>query len=278
MKKIMIYVLAFITLTSAFYSDDSQKIELLSYGGLPLVENQEVKVLYNTAFITGYSEKMKNPLWTVYRLGNMQGNYSENGITKWERTRGFKVDNRTVAKVSHEDYTGSGYDRGHMAPNSGILVQYGQMAQLETFFMSNICPQSEKLNRGIWQKLEQKVRTEISQDDTKDKEIQDVYVITGPIFGNKDNSDKLASGVAIPTSFYKILVYQRGYFGTPKAVAFCFPQKPEYTDADDLLKYVTTVDAIEDSTGLNFYPMLSETKQRNLESKKRNFQLEDIVD
>ncbi len=86
-------------------------------------------------------------------------------VPKWERPFRFEIDIRTDAKVNHDDYTGTGYDRGHMAPNAALLAQYGQIAQLETYLMSNICPQTGSLNRGIWAKLETQARNVISQDD-----------------------------------------------------------------------------------------------------------------
>ena len=228
----------------------------------------DFKVLVNVTYAVGYSEDLKNPVWVVYRLGNMKTDFS---VPKWERPYDFRVDLRTTSKVTHDDYTSSGYDRGHMAPNAAMLAQYGQMAQLETYLMTNICPQKPSLNQGIWRRLETEAREKISQDDEDNKEVHDLFVITGPIFSN--SPQKLASGVAIPTHCYKIFAYQKGYGKTVKAVAFIFPQNPQSYDFFD---YVTTVDDIETKTGLNFFPELTTVKQNNLESKKRNFELDEI--
>ena len=252
---------------------EEYRINLLTYGGAPNVTaaNLEVKILINSAYAVGYSEELKNPLWVIYRLGNMKDN---GAITKWERPNGFLVDTRTSAKVTHEDYTSTGYDRGHMAPNAAMLAQYGQLAQLETYLMSNITPQTPKLNRRIWAELEKKVREEISQDDTKNKEVHDIYVITGPIFDTEE-PETLDSGVAIPTSFYKILAYKRGWGGTIKAVALVFPQNPK---SKNFLDYITTVDDVESLTGIDFFSELSIRKQRNLENKRRDLDLNEITD
>lgn len=252
------------------YSQESSefKTTILTYGGLPESENQEIKVLYNTAYIVGYSEELKNPYWVCYRLGNIKNDWI---MPKYERPYSFYIDNRTEAKVSHNDYTSSGYDRGHMAPNAAISLNYGQMAQLETFLMSNITPQTKELNRNIWEKMEKKVRKGISQDNTRNKEVTAVYVIAGTIFAEKP--DTLISGIPIPSHCYKILAYQRGYRSTVKAVSFIFPQEPE---SNELMDYIVTVDEIEERTGVNFFPELSKRRQRNLESVKRNFIFEEI--
>ncbi len=130
------------------------------------------------------------------------------------------------------------------------------------------------LNRGIWKSLEGKIRDEISQDDTTNKQVHSVYVITGPIF-TKNPPDRLESGVAIPDEFYKIISFKKGYLSTLKAVSFIFPQAPE---TNDFMDYVTTIDEIEKLTGLEFFPDLSVVKQRNLESKKRGLGLEELID
>jgi len=114
-------------------------------------------------------------------------------------------------------------------------------------------------------KIERKIRDEISQDDTTNKQVYSVYVITGPIF-KKNPPDRLESGVAIPDEFYKIIAFKKGYLSTLKAVSFVLSQAPE---TNDFMNYVTTIDEIEKLTGLEFFPELSVTKQRNLESKKR---------
>lgn len=252
------------------------RINMLTYGGLPVVESSfsQPKVLINESYITAYDEKLRNPVWVAFRLGNYQDTakiQKWDKIQKWERPDFFVADERTDSKVTHEAYDKSGYDRGHMAPNATMLYQYGQLAQLETFLMSNITPQKPNLNQKIWADLEKIERDVISQDDTKDKEVTDVYVITGPIFGS--NPARIKQDVAVPVSFFRIIAFRKGYFGTLKAVSFIIPQ--DVADRD-LTRYLTTVDEIERLTHINFFPKLTDKVQHNLESKVRNLQLEDL--
>lgn len=265
--RVLILMLIFLNVTSSSFSQINYSIS--TYGGLPQANvSSDIKVLFNTAFIVGYSDELKNPVWTVYRLGNQKGMGAN---VKWERTRTFATDPRTDAKVTHDDYTGSGFDRGHMVPNASILNQYGQLAQLETFLMSNICPQMPDMNRTIWANLEEEVR-KISNIDKVNKQVHDVFVIAGPIFETNPPA-RLPSGVAIPTSFFMIIAFQQGFGDTIKAVSVNITQEPTSSNFEDFL---TTIDAIETLTGIEFFAELSNAKQTNLESKKRNFKLEEV--
>jgi len=56
----------------------------------------------------------------------------------------------------HRDYTNSGYDRGHMAPNGDFNDSYEHAVM--TFFIANIWPQTPSLNRNEWLKTENETR------------------------------------------------------------------------------------------------------------------------
>ena len=90
------------------------------------------------------------------------------------------MDPRTRAKVNHYDYTNSGYDRGHMAPNYGIALSHGVKAQMKTFLMSNITPQQTALNTGIWRELEMNVANNYNR---RFNEIWILYVVKSVNFG-----------------------------------------------------------------------------------------------
>jgi DNA/RNA endonuclease G (NUC1) len=126
------------------------------FGGQPVSTTypNPIKIIKNEGFIVGYDEKRMNPAWVAYRI------FKDDIETGPKRPSRFSIDKRTSAKVSHNDYTNSGYDRGHMAPNYAIALRYGVDAQKETFLMSNIVPQSPALNQGPWRELEEDVARE----------------------------------------------------------------------------------------------------------------------
>jgi len=61
----------------------------------------------------------------------------------------------------HNDFTRSGYDRGHMAPNADFNDTFENA--LATFFIANIWPQTPNVNRVVWLRTENETRRLASQ-------------------------------------------------------------------------------------------------------------------
>jgi endonuclease G len=195
---------------------------------------------------------MRNPLWVAYRLFDVP-DLEHRAIGPRKST--FTVDRRTRAQVAHSDYTRSGYDRGHMAPNYGIASRYGREAQLETYLMSNIVPQSPLVNRHLWKDLEMSVAKRYSCF------FGEVWVITGPVF--EGNIEKLESGVPVPSAYYKIIADETD--GRLRTIAFLVEQRcPPYTR---IRKRMVCIDEIEKITGLDFFSDLPDAAENELESK-----------
>jgi len=223
------------------------------YMGVPN-SSSFTRVFRNSSFMLGYSDYRGNPLWVTYKLTPIPKNSK-----KYKRPDKFESDWRAINRVNHNDYTHSGYDRGHLAPNFAISRLYGKNAQLDTFLMSNISPQKAKLNRGIWKKLE---KIEIKYFT---KIFDKVWVFTGPIFDK--NIEKLSSSdrVEIPDAFYKIYIgIKKGK--EPKSLAFIIPQNVK--GYEPLRKFVTTIDDIEAQTKIDFLYKLDDKIEDKIESSK----------
>lgn len=223
------------------------------YAGMPRTTAafpDRITVLTNQGYVVGYCETRKDPAWVCYRLcrvGNLQAP---------PRPQGFTVDVRTQARINQHDYSGSGYDRGHMAPNYAIAVCDGAQAQLETFMMSNIVPQKPNLNRRVWERLEQVEVKDYAQRFTR------VWVIDGPVFDA--NPPTLRSGVAVPKACYKIIVEEE--HGRPKMLAFVMPQNVMGTESPS--EFLTSVEEIQRETGLDFFTELPAEMQSKMEHER----------
>jgi len=219
------------------------------YGGAPKSPSAPLRVLKNTGYAVGYSDARGNPLWAAYRVSDRPVSEAP------PRPEKFVVDKRTAARVTPAAYTGSGYDRGHLAPNYAIALHHGARAQEETFLMSNIIPQRHGLNAGLWKRLEQKIARNYPG------RFGEVWILAGPIFGG--NSQRLGEGVAVPEACYMILVDENAE--RLRTLAFIFPQQPR---SDNLADYLTTIDEIEGRTGLDFFSTLPAATEQTLEAAK----------
>ncbi len=219
------------------------------FGGMPR-STVDLRVLQNQAYLVGYDESRRNPAWVAYRL------YQVSHHNAPERPEGFRPDPRTRRPVRSEDYTSSGFDRGHMAPSFGIGLCHGPEAQVETFLMTNVAPQTPELNRGIWNRLEQRIARRISQ------RFEEVWIVCGPIYADIESQETLSGGVVVPDAFYKIVVDQTNE--GIRALAFIIPQNPDPDKRKH--EYLVSIRTIEQKTGLNFFSALPSEAEELLET------------
>ena len=103
-------------------------------------------------FVSSYNTETLIPDWVAYELTAEE--------TRGDATRAdknFSMDmNFRGRQAMREDYWGSGWTRGHMAPAGDFM--WDDSAMSETFYFMNICPQREELNNKDWQYLEKQVR------------------------------------------------------------------------------------------------------------------------
>jgi endonuclease G len=168
---------------------------------------------------------------------------------KQARTDNFRIDPNVKSNpVSSTAYSGSGYDRGHLCPAADMALNLTAMS--ETFYMSNMSPMTPSFNRGIWSSLEEWVRIAALANGG-------VYVATGPILSA--NCGTLAGGITVPCTFYKI-AFKDG--PNPKMIGFIMANAGS-TRA--LKSFAVSIDEIERSTGLDFFPQLADEIENKLE-------------
>lgn len=243
-------------LAAIWFGYDYSQRPNMAYMGVPKVEmapagNGISHILRKDGFMLEYSEGLKNPLWVTYKVG-------EKKFESGKRPGRFSEDWRSWSRISHDDYTGSGFDRGHMAPNYVIATRFGRSAQLDTFLMTNITPQKGTLNQKSWQRLEEIIANDFSQ------KYGEFWVVTGPIFGQKH--EYLKSGVVVPEAFFKILMKPSTAEQPGRALAFIFPQNAKPNAS--LMRFVTTIDEVEKRTGIDFFHQLEDKFETLIESSQ----------
>lgn len=193
-----------------------------------------------------YSEEHEQALWVAYAL------FADSLRQKtFERKDDFREDPRVkTGSASLNDYKGSGYDRGHLAPAADF--SYDEFALSQSFYMSNMSPQDGSFNRGVWKKLENQVREWAMNNDQ-------IYVVTGPVL-NKNYKTIGRNAVSVPEYYFKIVIDMR----KPDIKAIAFLMKNEKSSAD-LTTFVVTIDSVERLTGLDFFPGISDELENALE-------------
>lgn len=213
---------------------------------------KDIVVLRRKGYWVGWSPSLGHPVWAAYAVPTRKLLEAPPARPPFER------DPEAPRSPLPTDYTGTGYDRGHMAPNYLIATRFGKAAQRETFLMSNIAPQRPDLNRGPWRLLEQTVADDLSGIGDP------LWVITGAV---PDRTKRLGKArVRVPSGFYKIIAAI--HRGRLRVLAALMAQE---TPGSKRPRYCfRSVDTLEALTGLDFFPALSEERQRALEAPEAN--------
>ncbi len=146
-----------------------------------------------SAFAILHSGQTKTPVFVAQRL-NRQQIQSAKGLKRTDR---FYAEGRLpqAERAELNDYRGSGFSRGHMAP-AGDMASAQGMAQ--SFSLANMVPQNQIHNAGPWNKIEADTRKYIA------RAAGNVYVFTGPVF-ERNAATIGSSQVAVPTHLFKLV-------------------------------------------------------------------------
>lgn len=196
-------------------------------------------------FTLSYHERYEQAEWVAYVL-------KREHLTNHERERPYFIEDPKVRTKSADwrNYKGSGYDRGHLCPAGDR--RFSEYAFNETFYTSNITPQENEFNAGIWNDLEKMVRSWCRISGT-------LYVITGGVL--EPSLDRIGDeGVAVPDFYYKIIVMGSG--DSLRVACFLLPHKNSTLPLD---KYLVSVDELEKRTGIDFFPGLPDTIENRIE-------------
>lgn len=214
--------------------------------GLPAIESSE-QIVRHFAYTLQYSEEHEQARWVSYVLtpDRVDG--------KWKRTDKFIVDPLvTTGTADKKDYKGSRHDRGHLAPAGDM--KWDSLAMYESFYFSNMSPQKPKFNRIVWRNLEGLVR-QIAVDH------EVTWVVTGPVL--TDGLKTIGENeVSIPQYYYKVvLTYKNPEL---KGMAWVLPNEKIESPIG---KFCVTIDSVENLTGIDFFPLLPDPLEDDLESK-----------
>lgn len=221
----------------------------------------------------GTGEAWGIPEWVSYEIKRLDYNP---GKSPKRPSRWIHDKNLFSQRICPNDYTyrysnefrqshPNWFDRGHMCMKA-IAWRLGANADWNTHTVLNACPQKHNLNAGIWLDLENKTMKWADKYGS-------VWVICGPVFNNKTPSKYLGEKdrgemlIAIPDAFFKVVVKENS--GNVDVLAFIFPQDiPRKSGGYNYNKYFVSVDEVEKLTGLDFFTILPDDVEEDIEKQK----------
>ena len=241
--------LALLFCSTAFANGIDDTCPKLTYKHAPIVTADQF--VCHQQYAVAFSYKTHNPIYTTEFL-------DKSHTSNLPRTNDFKVDPAIPKQYQTppSDYIGAkcGADRcdkGHMTPDQ----DFSACAQCvhESFYMSNMVPQSSKNNEVIWKQMEVKIRAYAS---TRPK---GVFVITGPVYKNLDKPTSTIGKTQgwVPDALFKVIIDAE----TGHVAVFYMPNAAQ----DNLSKFLSNIAAIELATGIEFDSSLDKTNIHDLQ-------------
>ncbi len=218
-------------------------------------------------FALSYNNSRGTSNWVSWHLSNAwTGNTPRCNCFKQDRTLPSSFFRATTS-----DYTGSGFDRGHLCPSADR--NGSESSNENTFFMTNIAPQAPDNNRRTWVGFENYLRSLLDQGN----EIHIIAGVTGTggtgSNGFRSNIDN--GNITVPDSFWKVaLVLPNGtndvnrVTTSTRVIAINVPN--DQGISNDWTQFTTTVNAIESLTGYDLFENIPNAIESVIESRVEN--------
>ena len=230
--------------------EEPQNRVVVSYSNLEIPKwetSTSQQLVTNLGYTSSYNTSYGIPNWVAYEITR-----SEATSTEAERKDKFMPDPKVKGhSATNADYKGSGYDKGHMAPAADM--KWSQIVMDQSFYFTNICPQAPGLNRGAWKNLEEDIRLWAIRDSA-------LVVICGPLFTQEPVRYIPQTQVAIPDAYFKVVCSP--YIPEPRGIAFIFPNAKASKHPRE---YVTTINSVEQITGMDFLSQLPDETENQIE-------------
>lgn len=208
-------------------------------------------------YAISYNRDKGIPNWVSWQL-------NQSWLGTVDRRNDFRPDTTLPTgwyQVRPSDYTGGGYDRGHVTP-SGDRTRNAE-DNSATFLMTNMIPQAPQNNREVWRELEEYSRELVSQG-------KELYIIAGGT-GSKGT---LKGKVMVPEQTWKVIAVlerpEQGVSGVTtntRLIAVMMPNSSQVGNTN-WTDYRVSVDQVETATGYDFFSNVPKSIQDVIESRK----------
>lgn len=229
-------------------STDSQSINAQELLQVKLPDELPSIINDYTGFTVSFNSVQHVPNYVAWELTGEEANGT------LPRESNFTADDNILGCASLDDYRNSGYDRGHMAPAADM--KWSAKAMSDCHYLTNICPQTHKLNAGAWATLEDNCRMWAKRDSA-------IIIICGPILGDEITTRIGKNEVAVPERFFKVVLAP--YANPPRGIGFIMTNHTVVEGG--VQTTATTIDDVEAATGYDFFYALPDSIENEIESQ-----------
>lgn len=219
-------------------------VECFQYVQIP--DSVPQQVVQYEGFLVSFNSEYHIPNYSAWELTGAEAEGTNPRKSK------FYCDAEVDGCPGLDDYRGSGFDRGHLAPAADM--KWSEKAMDDCHSLANICPQEHTVNSGIWSTIEKKCRHWARRDSA-------IIVVCGPILSD-EMPQTIGDGVKVPRRFFKVVLAP--FANPPRSIAFIVPN---YQNSLPLDALVHTVDEVEEITGWDFFHCLPDSVEEIVESR-----------
>lgn len=235
--------------------EHSRKSSSITLSLLDIVNGAPVEdvKLQHTGFVVSYNPQKCTPSWVAWELTSEE---TTGPISRkdYDFAPDPLVDTRY--QVEKQEYANSGYDRGHMCPAGDM--EWSSSAMNDCHYMTNICPQTPKLNQVYWERLESACRRWADFYGS-------IYIVCGPVYNStKHTTIGTNHAIEIPDGYFKVIINLID--GEEKGIGF-------YYRNDDVRQTMESaalsIDQVEELTGYDFFKELPDEMEKMIESQNK---------
>ena len=221
--------------------------------------NENNYLMEKPQYTLSYNRGKATANWVAWRLDS-------SWIGTTPRQDDFRPDTALPAgwyQVLDQDYSGSGYDRGHMVPSGDRTNSVPNNSS--TFLMTNIVPQISANNQGPWEEFETYCRTLAQQGN-------ELYIFSGP----SGNIGTIAQGrIVVPAVTWKVVIVLPNGSGDlarvnkgTRAFGIILPNQPPLDMNAPWRNFRVPVNTVEYLTGFDFFNLVPKNTQELIERRR----------
>ena len=263
--------------------NDASQEPALSRLEFPKVKGGSSRVLIHTNndqiginYSVEWDTQKQSQRWSCYQLtaANRKSNTSRYKPQNGELQ--YPFDPKLPASQyfnGNDPYWNSGFDHGHICPSADRL--YSRDANIQTFYLTNMQPQKNVFNAGIWSHMEEFMREKIGTQagDT-------LFICKG---GTIDRDDQimrtLSNGLIVPKYFFMAALRKKSKDWSNVGAMGFFIEHMTYDgykrnaagNKYDLGAYVVNIRELERLTGIDFFCNLPDDVEETIETKPVDF-------